>query len=364
MNLKETIFFLHKRPFPCKNMGLILILFFVFTKSVLSQEAVIRQTEICTWPLPTLTDTFLCPGASLQINLDTIVGNLQRDTFRFNPLETLDGQIHKPFSPLKINLQVKDLPNEKINLKEYNLTRICLDIYTPRASDLEVWLIPPSGNIDHVLELVSPQNASNSPDLLQTCFTPGATRILSTGNPPYTGEFSIAGSWSGLMGEDLNGNWQLWVSDRVAETVPGLVQSISLVFETKPAYQIKWETKAGISCLNCKDPVFNPIITTDYPVQLINSSGCVFNDTLRIEYRDKTFGPSFTCEPKGPGKIDVSWQLPPLLVGETYTGSILQRGKAAINLATSGNQKYSFTDLLPKDSITIIFKLLIIINYK
>ena len=357
MNLKETIFFLHKRPFPCKNMGLILILLFVFTKSVLSQEAVIRQTEICTWPLPTLTDTFLCPGASLQINLDTIVGNLQRDTFRFNPLETLDGQIHKPFSPLKINLQVKDLPNEKINLKEYNLTRICLDIYTPRASDLEVWLIPPSGNIDHVLELVSPQNASNSPDLLQTCFTPGATRILSTGNPPYTGEFSIAGSWSGLMGEDLNGNWQLWVSDRVAETVPGLVQSISLVFETKPAYQIKWETKAGISCLNCKDPVFNPIITTDYPVQLINSSGCVFNDTLRIEYRDKTFGPSFTCEPKGPGKIDVSWQLPPLLVGETYTGSILQRGKAAINLATSGNQKYSFTDLLPKDSITIIFKL-------
>ena len=80
----------------------------VFTKSVLSQEANIRQTEICTWPLPTLADTFLCPGASLQINLDTIVGNLQKDTFRFNPLETLDGQIHKSFSPLKINLQVKD----------------------------------------------------------------------------------------------------------------------------------------------------------------------------------------------------------------------------------------------------------------
>jgi hypothetical protein len=83
---------------------------FVFTKTILSQEAVIRQTEICTWPLSTLTDTFLCPGASLQINLDTLVGQVQRDTFRFNPLETLDGQLHKPFSPLKINRQVKDLP--------------------------------------------------------------------------------------------------------------------------------------------------------------------------------------------------------------------------------------------------------------
>ena len=121
MNLKETIFFLHKRPFPRKNMGLILIMLFVFTKSVLSQEAVTKQTEICTWPLPTLTDTFLCPGASLQINLDTIVGNLQKDTFRFNPLETLDGQIHKSFSPLKINLQVKGLPNEKINSKVSNI---------------------------------------------------------------------------------------------------------------------------------------------------------------------------------------------------------------------------------------------------
>ena len=256
---------------------------FVFTKSAISQKANIRQTEICTWPLPTLTDTFLCPGASLQINLDTIVGKVQRDTFRFNPLETLDGRIHKPFSPLKINLQVKDLPNEKINLKDYNLTRICLDIYTPRASDLEVWLIPPSGNIDHVLELVSPGNAGNSPDLLQTCFTPGATSTLSTGITPYTGEFSIAGSWSGLMGEDLNGNWQLWVSDRVAETTPGLVQSISLVFETKPAYQVKWAPKAGISCLNCKDPVFNPLKTTAYPFQLINSLGFVFNYTLKIE---------------------------------------------------------------------------------
>lgn len=338
-------------------MGLILIILFVFTKSLLSQEAVIRQTEICTWPLPTLTDTFLCPGESLQIHLDTIVGNVQRDTFRFNPLETLDGQIHKPFSPLKINLQVKDLQSEKINLKDYNLTRICLDIYTPRASDLEVWLIPPSGNIDNVLELVSPGNASNSPDLLQTCFTPGATAKLSTGSTPYTGEFSIAGSWSGLMGEDLNGNWQLWVSDRVAETVPGLVQIISLVFETKPAYQIKWATKEGISCLNCKNPVFNPTVTTDYPVQLINSSGCVFNDTLRIEYRDKTFGPTFTCEAKGPGLIEVGWQLPPLLTGEIYTGSILQKNKAAITLSTAGNQKYSFTGLLPKDSITINFKL-------
>jgi len=124
-------------------MGLIVIMLFVFTKSILSQEAVIRQTEICTWPLQTLTDTFLCPGGSLHINLDTIVGNLQKDTFRFNPLETLDGQLHKPFSPLKINLPVKNLPNEKINFKDYNLTRICLDISTPRASDLEVWLIPP-----------------------------------------------------------------------------------------------------------------------------------------------------------------------------------------------------------------------------
>lgn len=338
-------------------MGLVVILVFFFTKSVLSQQAEIRQTEICTWPLQSLTDTFLCPGSSIQINLDTLVGSVQRDTFRFNPLEILDGQLHKPFSPLKINLQVKDLPKEKINLKDYNLSRICLDINTPRASDIEVWLIPPSGNIDHVLELVSPGNASNNPDLLQTCFTPGATANLSTGNTPYTGEFSIAGSWLGLIGEDLNGNWQLWVSDRVAEPVPGLVQSISLVFETKPAYQIKWATKDGISCLNCKDPVFHPTKTTDYPVQLVNDAGCVFNDTLTIEYRDKTFGPIFTCEPKGPGLIDVTWQLPVLLKGEIYTASIIQKDKTVINLSTTGNQKHNFSGISSNDSIAINFKL-------
>lgn len=356
MSLTKTIPFTHVFMHQVKKAGLLAFFILPFNFSLFSQLTAIKQTEICLWKLPALKDTFLCPGQSLQINLDSIVGSNQKDTFPFFPFVPLDGNVHKAFNPLKINLQVKDLPKEKIDFKDYKLARICLDIYTPKASDLEVWLIPPSGNIDHVIELISPGNASNNPDFLQTCFTPTAINNLSTGTSPYTGEFSSAGNWSGLLGEELNGNWQLWVSDRVAETVPGLVQSISLVFETKPGYKVKWTPKDGISCDSCKNIIFSPLKSTTYQLQMINSLGCVFNDTLTIDYRDKTFGPAFTCEPKGPGLIDLSWQLPVLLQKEIYSGIIQQKGKLPV-LSTFGNKKISFNGLSPKDTLTVIFKL-------
>ena len=357
MNLKKTISFSQLNKLRANIFGLITINILIFQVNSFSQLTEIKQTEICLWKLPTLKDTFLCPGQSLQIHLDSIAGSNKKDTIPFFLLEPLDGNVHKPFNPLKINLTVKDLPKEKIDFKDYKLARICLDIYTPKASDLEVWLIPPSGNINHVVELISPGNASNNPDFLQTCFTPAALNAISSGISPYTGEFSAAGNWSVLTGEELNGNWQLWVSDRLADAVPGLVQSVSLVFETKPNYQIKWAIKEGISCDSCKSPVFSPLKSTAYPLQLINNQGCVFKDTLSIDYRDKAFGPAFTCEPKGPGLMDVSWQLPNMLLKENYTGNILQKGKAPIIFAASGNKKYFLDGLSPKDSVAVTFKL-------
>jgi gliding motility-associated-like protein len=357
VNLKKTISFSPLVNLHANKSGLIIFFIFVLQVNLFSQLTEIKQTEICLWKLPSIKDTFLCPGQSLQIHLDSIAGSRKKDTFPFFSLEPLDGNVHKPFNPLKINLPVKDLPKEKIDFKDYKLVRICLDIYTPKASDLEVWLIPPSGNTNNVVELISPGNASGNPDFLQTCFTPSAFNAVSSGISPYTGEFSVAGNWSGLIGEELNGNWQLWVSDRLADAAPGLVQSISLVFETKPNYQIKWTPKEGISCDSCKSPIFSPIKSTTYQLQLINNQGCVFSDTLTIDYRDKSFGPAFTCEPKGPGLMDVSWQLPSLLLKETYAASILQKGRPPIVLATTGNKKFSLNGLSSKDSIAVTFKL-------
>jgi len=353
VNLKNGIFHLLYVNYQSWKYGLLILCSFVCPISVLAQQNQIRQTEICEWNLPSLRDTFLCPGQSLQINLDSLAGNKQKDTFHFNIFQDLDGNKHRPLSPLKINLAVKDLPSEKIDFLDYKLARICLDVYTPKASELEVWLIPPSGNENNVLELISPNQASANPDLLQTCFTPTAKNSVSSGVSPYSGEFAATGNWNSLMGESLNGNWQLWISDRVAETVPGLVQQVSLIFETRPSYKVKWSSRPGISCDTCKNPIFIPATSTHFPVQLINSLGCLFRDTLTIDYRDKSFGPSFTCAPKGPGLMEISWTLPTLLATDTYTGQILQKGKQAVPLSTSGNQKFNFSGLNPKDSIAV-----------
>jgi gliding motility-associated-like protein len=357
VNLKKTIFFIWFFLIKGKITRLLPFLLFVFQEPIFSQVGNPLQTEICLWKLPGLTDTFLCPGQNLLINLDTLAGRLKKDTFRFNPITSLDGNIHRPLSPLKIKLSVKDLPKERIDFKDYQLAQICLDIFTPRASDLEVWMLPPSGNIDHLIELISPGNATNAPDFIQTCFTSKAQNPLSSGTSPYTGTFSAAGNWSGLSGEALNGEWQLWVSDRFADPLPGLVQSISLVFETKPEYKVKWAPKEGISCDTCKKSLFSPVKSTTYTLEMLNHAGCVFKDTFQIDFRDDSFGPTLTCEPKGPGLMDVSWQLPALLAGETYVGSVVQKGKPPIALSATGNKSYIINGLSAGDSILVTLKL-------
>jgi gliding motility-associated-like protein len=353
VSLKKRLFYLGDVDVQPWKYGLLMTCLLLWHGLMFAQYNQTKETEICHWNLPSLRDTFLCPGQSIRIKLDSLVGNHQKDTFHFDTLHVLDGQIHRSLSPLKINLSVKNLPMEKIDFRDYSLSRICIDIYTPKASELEVWLVPPSGNENNILELISPNQASPNQDFIKTCFTPTANNSLSSGVSPYTGEFAATGNWNNLLGESLNGNWQIWISDRVAETPPGLVQQVSLVFETKPSYTVKWTSMPGISCDNCKNPIFTPEKTTHFPLQLINRFGCLYRDTLSIDLRDTSFGPRFICEPKGPGLLEIGWTLPVLLSNENFTGQLVQKGKQAMPLNTKGNQTFLLNGLKPKDSIAV-----------
>lgn len=304
-----------------------------------------------------MRDTFICPGQSLEINLDTLTGRYRRDTLSYPVIEPLDGKIHRPFSPLVLNLPVTQ-PVTKLDGVVNRLARICLDIRTPDASDLEVMLLPPSGDVNRIIELINPGTAAQSPDLVQTCFTPEATIPLSGGISPYAGDFAIAGNWSGVTGENSNGIWKLWVSDRKEEPgLPGLVERVILIFETRLSYTVRWATRPGISCLDCRNQVFQPSISTSYPVALTNAAGCIYLDTLTVEVRDKTFGPVFRCQPTGPGQLEVGWNLPVPLQNQNYNATATLRGNSPQLLSGIGNRIHSFSGLVARDSILVRFAL-------
>ena len=96
-----------------------------------------------------------------------------------------------------------------INNAEQQICGVCVDMTTDFAADIRIWLRSPSGEL---LEL-STQNGGAGDNYEGTCFTPSATTPIIGSSAPFTGEFMPEGDWSDLNGSQINGNWELLVSD-------------------------------------------------------------------------------------------------------------------------------------------------------
>lgn len=103
---------------------------------------------------------------------------------------------------------------------------VCVDISHSWVGDLNIALIAPDGTTYIYL---STQNGGSGNNYSNTCFSMDATTNITSGSPPFSGEYIPEGDIGDFYGMNANGTWQLAVADLLF-LFTGSVNSWSLDF--------------------------------------------------------------------------------------------------------------------------------------
>lgn len=123
------------------------------------------------------------------------------------------------------------LDSQRIN-SSYGLSKVCINIYHERISDLKVELISP----DKTSIWLTNRNGADTDYLyFNTCFkSNGFSGYIHQGKMPFTGEYIPDGRMSFINnGQNPNGTWKMLVTD-LKEGKTGSLNIFSLLFENDP----------------------------------------------------------------------------------------------------------------------------------
>ncbi len=249
-----------------------------------------------------LPDTSLCRGDSIM--LDGTVGVPLPEPPVFYSEDTL------VISPNNLTLysDIEVFGVLPATLGPGVIRSVCIeDLRTTWVDDLRIFLISPGGQF---LELVT--DIGNAGDnFIGTCFTPLATTpitSLGAADQPFTGEFAPEGTWADLYGDGrpVNGAWRLALLDKFSADVP-VLNRWSITFT--PSYEVNysWQPAAGLSCVDCPEPMASPDTTVTYTVTATDSYGCTSADSIAVEALPPLDAPLLSCAQVTSNSITVDW---------------------------------------------------------
>lgn len=255
------------------------------------------------------------PLAKPQLPPDANVCSNNTQTFSFNagPLtqpitfrNTQQFDIPEPFlfvnRPIESSITVSGVQPTRLNA---NMIRsVCINVEHPYLEDLDIRLISPGGQ---VLELTS-DNGGTGDNYTNTCFTPKATRKITSGTPPFTGNWVPEGAWSDLwdQAQPSNGVWKLSVADDTDHFLTndkGVLLNWSITFD--PIYKLnyKWFSNGTLPCDTCNVISVRPTQTTNYTLQITDSYGCTARDTTVVNLRRDLPAPTVQCGVRGGDRV-------------------------------------------------------------
>lgn len=131
------------------------------------------------------------------------------------------------FTPNSFPIHVNGIGN--INA-QFGLTGVCINITHSWDSDLEIYLISPSGT----MVPLSIQNGGSGQNYTNTCFAATAASIIGNASAPFTGSFTPDGYLGAFNnGQNANGNWNLFIKD-IAFGETGSLLNWSITFGNNP----------------------------------------------------------------------------------------------------------------------------------
>lgn len=232
----------------------------------------------CAADAAVLKDTTICLGESVLLDATALAPPQQEVRFESYPDYPLGNGNHPHNNPYLAPLNVSSLGYSLITVPTQQITSVCLDIETDYDSDLNIFLVAPSGQL---LEL-STGNGGSGDNYKTTCFQPGAMTPIIGQAAPFNGTYAPEGNWNSLLGAAVNGNWSLRVSDGFAPNQFGKLKWWSIGFNVNNNVSYSWANSSTLSCSTCPNPSASATQSNTYTVSTLDAFGCQHQDTVTI----------------------------------------------------------------------------------
>ena len=298
----------------------------------------------CQENLTPQSDTTICMGESVDFDVSAPIDLTTEVTFEAHPQYAFGFANHPPGNPYADVMHINSINPAVITDVFNDIVSVCIDVETDFLSDVVVYLQAPNGAL---LELTS-NNGGGSDFYTQTCFTPTATTPITSGTPPFTGQFLPEGDWTVLNGAPINGDWALLISDGFGPTSFGTLNSWSITFNSVNDIQYLWDPTTDLSCSNCPNPTAQPSSTVSYVVNSTDSYNCQYSDTVHVEVLPSFTAPQIHCMPQSGGEMIISWDQ----VGTLTDYSVNINGTGWM-LPNNGNMSQLITGLQTGDVVDI-----------
>jgi gliding motility-associated-like protein len=247
---------------------------------------VLPQTDptcyTCSGNLMPLTDVTICDdGENTQLITSLENVDLTTTTFQDTPNAPFNNTNTPPSNPLLSTIAVSGLPYNFIDIS--SIESICMNLLHPSDIDVVATLVAPNGTS---VQLTSGGATVFGQNYTETCFSLDAATAITTGAPPYTGDWLPDGDLTTLVGSQANGNWTLQVADQYPGFEGGLLINWSMTFNLANNLIWEWTPAAGLSCTDCEDPIAQPTVTTTYDVTATDQYDCVFTESVTVTVID------------------------------------------------------------------------------
>ena len=215
----------------------------------------------------------ICPGGSVNLTSTvTPVSSTTPMTFT-NTADFIvpDGtsSISSPITVSGVNQQTPGvLP----------IVSVCMNLTHTWDEDLQIYLQCPNGTLLNL----STGNGLDGDNYTNTCFTPTGTSIL-TGTAPFNGSFTPEQAFTALNACNVNGTWNLVVSDNFAGDI-GTLLDWSITFNSySPGATFAWSPTTNMTNSTTLSPTVTPAATTTYTLTgTSGSGGCTSTDQVTI----------------------------------------------------------------------------------
>lgn len=238
-------------------------------------------------------DVLLCEGQTAVLDVSPAVNLRQPITFERFPQAPVGFANHPPGNPYRSILSVNSIQPATLTNPLQQIASVCFTMTTDFTSDINVVLRAPNGA---QLPLALTNGGASPLGYVNTCFSPMGMESINVGTPPYTGTYQPEGNWNVLLGNPINGDWTLQVTDAFGPLQFGELSAWSITFNNENRYTYAWTPATGLSNTTSPTPTANPATNTVYQVNITDLYGCSLRDTILVARITDIPAPTISCE--------------------------------------------------------------------
>lgn len=303
----------------------------------------------CLDSLAEIPDAVICDNGNIQLDASSAIATENEITFEAYPQYEIGFSNHPPNNPYASSMDVNSIFPATLDDPFSQIASVCVNLETDWNSDITLRLRAPSGEL---LELSS-GNGGGSNNYTNTCFTPNAATPITSGTGPFTGEFQPEGTWAILQGADIEGEWQLLVSDAFGINDMGELISWSISFNSVVETQYSWSPSTTLTCDDCPDPVAFPDFGTTYTVNYEDSYGCIYQEEVFVGVVQDIPAPNVFCEVGEPGSGELIFTWSQVDQFNTYEVNIISSTGESGWIGPINGTTFTVPGLMNNEEITL-----------